>query len=278
MPELPEVETTVRLLRPRLVGRVIRGARVLWERSLGGQRAADFASRVSGARIARAWRRAKFVVLDLERGGRSAGALLCHLRMTGRLYLRGESEGLEEYIRVRLPLDRGELVFLDVRKLGRLRHFEAPETVFAQLGPEPLEDSFDVESFRAALRARRGRLKSLLLDQSFVAGLGNIYVDEALHRARLHPLARADRLRRADVDRLHAAIRSTLLEAIEREGSSFDAFYRTPEGQPGSFQDQFQVYGRAGEPCRTCATPIRRIVVGQRGTHFCQRCQRRRTT
>ncbi len=278
MPELPEVETTVRLLRPRLVGRVIQSARVLWERSLGGQSAKEFAARVRGARIARLWRRAKFVVLDLERAGRPAGALLCHLRMTGRLYLHGESDGLEQYVRVRLPLDRGELVFLDVRKFGRLRHWEDPERVFAELGPEPLDDSFDLPALRSALRSRRGRLKPLLLDQSFLAGLGNIYVDEALHRARLHPLARADRLRGADVERLHRAIRSTLTDAIEREGSSFDTFYRTPEGQPGSYQDQFQVYGRKGEPCRTCTTPIRRIVVGQRGTHLCPRCQPVRST
>jgi formamidopyrimidine-DNA glycosylase len=276
VPELPEVETTVRLLRPRLVDREIRGARVLWARTLGGQSAKEFEKRVCGVRIARLWRRAKFVVLDLERAGRPAGALLCHLRMTGRLYMHGESDGQDEYVRVRLPLDRGELVFLDVRKFGRLRHFEDPAEVFATLGPEPLDETFDVEAFRAALRDRRGRLKSLLLDQSFLAGLGNIYTDEALHRARLHPLARADRLRRADVERLHAAIRTTLADAIEREGSSFDTFYRTPEGRPGSYQSEFQVYGRENAPCRTCTTPIRRLVIGQRGTHLCPRCQQRR--
>jgi formamidopyrimidine-DNA glycosylase len=118
-------------------------------------------------------------------------------------------------------------------------------------------------------------LKPLLLDQAFLAGLGNIYVDEALHLARLHPLRAADTLRGPAVGALHGAIRSTLEAAIEREGSSFDSFYRTPEGNPGSYQHQFRVYGRTGKPCPACGGPITRLVVGQRGTHVCPRCQRR---
>ncbi len=126
---------------------------------------------------------------------------------------------------------------------------------------------------RRELRARRRMLKPLLLDQSFVAGLGNIYVDEALHRTGLHPLRRSDRVPPAAADRLVDEIRATLEEAVEREGSSFDAFYRTPEGQPGSYQHQFRVYGRDGKPCRTCGRVVRKIVVAQRGTHYCTRCQ-----
>ena len=175
------------------------------------------------------------------------------------------------------------LVF-DVRPENRYRLFfgnpkaSAPNydltRAVAGLGPEPLEDGFTAESFRRALLARRRVLKPLLLDQSFLAGLGNIYVDEALHRAGLHPLRRSDKLPKRATDRLHAEIRATLTEAIEREGSSFDAFYRTPEGQPGSYQHQFRVYGRAGQPCRTCGRPIRKLVVAQRGTHVCTHCQR----
>jgi formamidopyrimidine-DNA glycosylase len=118
-------------------------------------------------------------------------------------------------------------------------------------------------------------LKPLLLDQSFVAGLGNIYVDESLHRSGLHPLSKSERVKPAQAALLHREIRAVLAEAIEREGSSFDTFYRTPEGNPGAYQDQFRVYGRGGEPCHTCATPIARLVVGQRGTHVCPRCQPR---
>lgn len=275
MPELPEVETVMRLIRPKVVARRIRSVRVEWERSLGGQSSASFTEAVRGARIARLWRRAKYIVFDLERRGRPAGHLLVHLRMTGRLHLRPGREGPCPYTRVRLQLDRGQLDFVDVRKFGRLLYRSDVQEVLASLGPEPLSDEFSAESFFRALHSRRRQLKPLLLDQSFLAGLGNIYVDEALHRARLHPLTCSGQLSRQAAGRLHAEIRATLEEAIEREGSSFDRFYRTPEGQPGSYQHQFRVYGRQGRDCPRCGGRIQKIVVAQRGTHLCPRCQRR---
>lgn len=180
------------------------------------------------------------------------------------------------YVRASLALDDGRsLFFVDVRKFGRLEFLEELAPGFASLGPEPLGEEFTSLWLSCALRARRRALKPLLLDQGFIAGLGNIYVDEALHRAKLHPLRRSDRVSTRSADRLHAEIRSTLEEAIEREGSSFDRFYLTPEGRPGSYQHQFLVYGRAGEPCRSCGSTVQRIVVGQRGTHLCPKCQRR---
>jgi formamidopyrimidine-DNA glycosylase len=163
-----------------------------------------------------------------------------------------------------------------VRKFGRFTFERDPESLFTELGPEPLGETFTPEWLFASLRARKRTLKPLLLDQTFLAGLGNIYVDESLFAAGLHPLARSQRVDRAGAARLHDAIRTTLAAAIEREGSSFDAFYRTPEGQPGQYQHQFRVYGRDGKPCLSCAAPIARIVVGQRGTHFCRACQPRR--
>lgn len=274
MPELPEVETTVRLLRPGLEGRTILDARVDWPRSVGPDGEASFRAGVVGARIVALGRRAKYVVARLEREGRPAGALLVHLRMSGRLYVEARDESpAGEWVRVSLPLDRGVLRFLDVRKFGRITFHQDPEAALAHLGPEPLTEEFTADALHRLLRARRRVLKPLLLDQTFVAGLGNIYVDESLHRARLHPLRRSDRVDRAASARLHAEIRATLEEAIEREGSSFDTFYRTPEGQPGSYQHQFQVYGRAGRPCLTCGREIVRLVVAQRGTHLCTRCQ-----
>ena len=273
MPELPEVETTVRLLHARLVGRRVEDVAVGWRRTLGGQRAAHFRRRVQGATLAGVGRRAKFVLLPLERGGRPAGALLVHLRMSGRLVVLRKGVDPGPWVRVSLTLDRGVLHFLDVRKFGRMTFHSDPSAALARLGPEPLGEEFSAAWLRRALRARRRALKPLLLDQAFVAGLGNIYVDEALHRAGLHPLRRSDRVPPAAADRLHAAIRATLQEAIEREGSSFDAFYRTPEGQPGSYQHLFRVYGRGGQPCLTCGRALRRIVVAQRGTHLCTRCQ-----
>ncbi len=279
MPELPEVETVVRLVRPKLVGRTIEGADVRWERTLGGASAGAFRRAVVGARVASAWRRAKYLVFDLERDGATAGWLVGHLRMTGRMHVERDGWDPGPYGRVALRLDRGKVLhFVDVRKFGRLRFVTDLAEAFAGLGPEPLGDEFTAEAFAAALRRRRRMLKPLLLDQSFVAGLGNIYVDEALHEARLHPLRLASTVGPEPARRLHAAIRRTLAAAIEREGSSFDAFYRTPEGQPGSYQHQFRVYGRAGRPCPECGRPIRRLVVGQRGTHVCPGCQPRPRT
>ncbi len=274
MPELPEVETVVRLLRPSFVGRRIQKVHVLWPRTLGDLDEFEFARAVEGTRVVQLRRRAKYIIADLERRRRPAGHLVGHLRMTGRMQVdrRGVDPG--PYARLSFELDRGVFHFIDVRKFGRVCFTQEPEQITGELGPEPLGDEFSHERFHADLRTRRRMLKPLLLDQTFVAGLGNIYVDESLHLAKLHPLRQADRVDRTASERLWRAIRATLEEAIEREGSSFDTFYRTPEGQPGSYQHQFQVYGRTGKPCHRCGAKIRRIVVGQRGTHFCPRCQR----
>lgn len=273
MPELPEVETVVRSIRPRLEGRVVRAARVHWRRTVGAR---DFETRVTGARIVRVWRRAKYFVLDLERRKRAAGAIVGHLRMTGRVHVEPRDFDPGPYKKVELTLDDQHVLhFVDVRKFGRFQFVRDAGDVLGALGPEPLSADLTADWLLAALRKKRRQLKPLLLDQTFLAGLGNIYVDEALHRAGLHPLARSERTTPDRAARLCAGIQHVLSEAIEREGSSFDVFYRTPEGNPGRFQDQFRVYGREGEPCLTCRTPIQRLVVGQRGTHLCPRCQPR---
>jgi len=277
MPELPEVETTAALVRPHVEGRRIGGSRVSWERTLGGATPREFDRAIRGAEIAAVGRRAKWVVMDLERRGRPAGALLCHLRMSGRLVV-DDAPGAADFERVALRLEgppaaRRWLRFLDVRKFGRFRFVEDAGEALAGLGPEPLGPGFTPGWLRAGLRARRRALKPLLLDQEFVAGLGNIYVDESLFLAGLHPLRRSDRVDGAAAARLHGAIQSVLREAIAREGSSFDTFYRTPEGQPGAYQHQFRVYARDGQPCRRCGRTIKKLVVGQRGTHICTRCQ-----
>ncbi|MFT7662980.1 MAG: formamidopyrimidine-DNA glycosylase [Planctomycetota bacterium] len=274
MPELPEVETVGRLIRPGLVGRTITGVSVDWVRSLGGLSKPRFTKAVVGARVKAVWRRGKYLVFDLKRGRQRAGCIVGHLRMTGRMHVESRNWDPGPHSRVRLDLNNGKAFhFIDVRKFGRLVWSEAPELVWPALGPEPLGPEFTAEWFQASLRSRKRQLKPLLLDQSFLAGLGNIYVDESLHKAGLHPLRSSDRVQAPAAARLHEAIRATLAEAIEREGSSFDTFYRTPEGQPGSYQDQFLVYGRHGKPCRKCGTKITRLVVGQRGTHVCTRCQ-----
>ncbi len=275
MPELPEVETVTRLIRPGVEAQPIRGVEVYWDRTVGELGSSAFEREVLGKRIVRAWRRAKYIVLDLEQSKRPAGSLLVHLRMTGRLHMVDARSEPGPYERLRLLLPRKRaLSFVDVRKFGRFTYEADPARVLDRLGPEPLEEEFTPAWFRKALKGRQRALKPLLLDQSFLAGLGNIYVDESLFRAGLHPLRLAHKLTGKHADRLHEEIRRVLADAIEREGSSFDTFYRTPEGQPGSYQHQFQVYGRDGKPCRACGATLRKFIVGQRGTHVCLRCQR----
>jgi formamidopyrimidine-DNA glycosylase len=277
VPELPEVETVARGLRPRLLGRRLGACEVRWARTLGGMTPAAFERAVGGARVASVERRAKWIVLALARGRQPAGVLCVHLRMTGRLQVDARGVAPGPWERVRIALDGGEtLRFVDPRKFGRVKFARDPDDVLGELGPEPLGEEFTEGWLAAALRARRRMLKPLLLDQTFLAGLGNIYVDESLHRAGLHPRASSQRVRGAKVALLRRSIREVLAEAIEREGSSFDVFYRTPEGNPGQYQEQWRVYGRTGEPCRTCGEAIRYLVVGQRGTHVCVRCQPRR--
>src|SRR5688572_15203392 len=276
MPELPEVETVARLLRPKLVGRGLGASEVRWRRTLGGASPRAFAQAVEGTRVRSIERRGKWLLMELSRARKEAGFLCVHLRMTGRLSVDAGDEPSGRWERVRIALEDGRVLrFVDPRKFGRVRFVREPLEVLGMLGPEPLGPAFTASWLAQALRSRRRLLKPLLLDQTFLAGLGNIYADESLHRAGLHPLARSERVAPAAAARLCAAIRAVLAEAIEREGSSFDAFYRTPEGKPGSFQDRFRVYGRTDEPCLACATPIRYVLVGQRGTHLCPRCQPR---
>lgn len=271
MPELPEVETIVRQIRPGLVGRRVTGVRVLWARSVARPSVARFRAGLVGRKVDELFRRGKYFVARLSDVDGVSSFLVGHLRMSGRLYLGAERE--PPYTRVALDLDDGHtLAFSDVRKFGRLALSARPEEAMPALGPEPFDPAVDARWLARELRGRRRALKPLLLDQSFLAGLGNIYVDESLHRARLHPLQRSDRAA-SKAAALLDAIRAVLVAAIEAEGSSFDVFYRTPEGQPGAFQDEFLVYGRDGRPCRTCGATIVKIVVGQRGTHFCRRCQ-----
>jgi formamidopyrimidine-DNA glycosylase len=268
VPELPEVETIVRQLRPQLVGRRIVSASVSWPRSIASPSARAFCTRIAGDRIESVWRRAKYFVFSLESGRHVVG----HLRMSGRLYV-GDLQA-PDYLRVSFALDDGNhLAFVDVRKFGRLALVDDVEAFLPDIGPEPLGPELTPAWMRRELRTRRRQLKPLLLDQSFLAGLGNIYVDESLHRAGLHPLRRSDRVPGAQAEVLATCIREVLGGAVNAEGSSFDTFYRTPEGQPGAYQDEFLVYGRDGKPCRSCGTIITKLFVAQRGTHVCRRCQ-----
>ena len=263
LPELPEVETVRRTIAARLRGRVIRAARYFSPLAAGGD-PDGMAAALTGRRILEVRRKGKYLIFPLDRGW-----MRIHLRMTGKLLLDGPCT---RWTRALLEFDDGHaLVFEDPRQFGRLLWSAAPPEDVSRLGPDALE--LDAAVFAARLRGRRGRVKPVLLNQRVLCGLGNIYVDEALHRARIHPLASAERLGPARLNRLHQAVAEVLAEAIAAGGSSISD-YVDGAGRRGWFQFSHRVYGREGEPCLACGTPIRRIIVGQRGTHYCPRCQR----
>ena len=272
MPELPEVETIARLLRPDLIGRTVVDARVRWPRTIAYPSVRSFKRQIAGQVIQEVTRRAKFLHVRL-----SGGDLLFHLRMSGDLELKPAGGKPSKHDRLILLLSPPgaatdsivSLVFNDTRKFGRVWLTKDALQVTGRLGPEPLERRFTGSRLYLALHARHRQLKPLLLDQTFIAGLGNIYTDEALHLAKLHPLVRADSLTKRQASRLHSAIRRTLREGIRRNGASIDWVYRG-----GDFQNHFRVYDRAGKPCPVCGTKIKRLLVGQRGTHICPHCQR----
>ncbi len=262
MPELPEAECIVRSLRPCL-----EGSRITRVRFLSPSAAAGSPDRIcrflAGRRIGAASRRGKFILLALD-----TGFCAVHLRMTGRLLWQGVQG---PHTRAVFELDRGRLLLDDIRRFARVYSGHALPEPVARLGPEPFD--LTPEEFRHRLRSRRGRIKPLLLDQRFLAGLGNIYADEALHRARIHPLQPAARLSDKRAESLRAAIVTVLQEAISAGGSSISD-YVDAAGRKGAFQLQHRVYGKQGQPCPVCGATVRRIVVAQRGAHFCPRCQR----
>src|SRR5689334_1738278 len=281
MPELPEVETVARDLAPRIVGATITGARSTWERTLRTHTPAAFAEAIAGRQVKAVGRRGKQLVIDLSGGA----ALTVHLKMTGQLFVVSGDVPMDPYVRLVLELADGrEVRFRDIRKFGRVGLYGRDPVsgelvaevggaaVFGGVGPEPLDDAFTLRDFRRLLRRRKGRLKPLLLDQSFLAGVGNIYADEALWAARLHPLRTTGTLRPPDERHLYEEVRRILAEAVERRGSSIDD-YTAPDGD-GEMQEHLQVYQRTGEPCPRCGRPIKRIVVRARSTHFCSWCQR----
>ncbi len=268
MPELPEVETVRRTLAPVVEERTIAAVSFAWPRTCAGDPRAT-AAHLAGQRIERLERYGKYLLFRLCRDGRES-LLVVHLRMTGNLIVNGAAG---EFTRASMSLDDGTaVVFQDIRKFGRWQWSERLPARLAALGPEPLEIGRD--EFTARLRSRRARLKALLLDQEFLRGLGNIYADEALFGARLHPLRSADSVGPRKARDLHEAIQAVLRDAIDAGGTSIRD-YRDSRGAPGGFQRRIRIYGRDGERCVHCGTRVRRVVVAQRSTHYCPRCQRR---
>ncbi|CAN5800074.1 DNA-formamidopyrimidine glycosylase [soil metagenome] len=269
MPELPEVESVVRQLRPRVVGRRI--TRVWTDPQ---SRFVDVQA-ARGARVDGLRRRGKYMLAQLSRDDAPARELVMHLGMTGAFRFRGHDWTPDDYVRATLELDDAVLDFRDVRRFGRLTVVAAGDyagiATLAHLGPEPLSDDFRAADLHAALRRSRMPVKAQLLSQRPVAGVGNIYADEALWLARINPRARRVGLERAT--RLWRAVREVLHAAIEREGTTF-RYYQMVNGQSGRNAGFLIAYGQQGQPCPRCTTALRKITLAGRGTTYCPVCQR----
>ena len=279
MPELPEVETIRRDLTSRIVGRTIAEAWVSPDapKLVQGETVESFRRRLVGRAIEELDRRGKYLLLRLD-GGLT---WIVHLRMTGGLiHMPAGGHGArndgrdDRFLRARFRLDDGgELCYVDLRKLGTMWLVADESSVVGKLGPEPLGEAFDPLEMRRLLAKRSAPVKSVLMDQHAIAGIGNIYADESLFEAGIRPAKAARRLSRVAAERLHWAIRKVLVEALGNRGSSFRD-YVDAEGEQGMHQLRVKVFRRTGEPCYVCGTAIRRIKVGGRSTHYCPKCQR----
>jgi formamidopyrimidine-DNA glycosylase len=279
MPELPEVETLVRRLREPLIGRTVEEVTIYWKRTIARPTPKEFARLLRGCTVEAIDRRAKYLVFTLRPRPSTSRRfaqralppifLLIHLKMSGKLSVVDRGAAIEKHDRVVFDLDHGQqLRFNDVRKFGKMWAVIDPAEVAGAIGPEPLAADFDLPKFRALVQSRSGAIKPLLLNQTFLAGVGNIYADESLWRAKLHPLRTADSLSDEEVAALYRSIRHVLRRAIADQGTDAGDGVIAGDYAP-------RVYGREGQPCYRCHRPLHKIVVGQRGTHFCPHCQPR---
>ena len=266
MPELPEVETVKRQLEPDLKGKRLTSCHLFWEKTLEAYDSDTLIMRIKGQKITGILRRGKYLILELEQG-----YLVYHLRMTGRMYCCKGPEGLDTWVRFSLGLDDSSfLCFSDSRKFGRVFFSSDLSRLEDKLGPEPL--NLKPSDWVKLFENHPTGLKAFLLNQKKIAGIGNIYADESLFQAGLHPLMPARSLSALQAKRLGKAIGDCLKKAIEHEGASI-SWYRKPDGSEGESQKHFMVYGKAGQPCPTCSHPMEKIKVTQRSTVFCPNCQ-----
>ncbi|MBA7472976.1 Formamidopyrimidine-DNA glycosylase [subsurface metagenome] len=269
MPELPEVETVKNELLPHIIGRQITGVALFWEKMVRQPSVGEFRSRLIGQRITGITRRGKYLSLGLT----SHEVLIIHLKMSGSLLLKPAAAENDKYTRAILYLD-GDMAlhFRDPRKFGTMWLVADEDAIIGKLGPEPLEANFTPQLLAKLMSKRTAPVKALLHDQNVIAGIGNMYADEALHVARIHPLRPGGSLSRDEVERLNRAIKEVLSNGIKNMGASTETYYR-PSGEKGFAHHHFKVAHRGGQPCPTCNTPIERIKVRNRGTYFCPKCQ-----
>ena len=273
MPELPEVETIRRTLAEHVTNLKIEEITLIWTSAVCGWEDKTFEGLVTGRRIKTIERRGKYLLIMLDEDL----TLIAHMRMTGRLNYFAESQEPEKHTHVVFRLEHGELHFSDVRKFGRIQVIPTPlcicESSLRKLGPEPLEEGFTPEVLKERFGKKKVFLKAALLDQTVLAGMGNIYVDESLFLAGLSPNRRVDTLSEEEILRLHRAIQNVLQAGIDARGTSFRD-YRDANGEKGSFEQALKVYGRGGEPCQVCGQTLERIRLAGRTTVYCSRCQR----
>ena len=270
MPELPEVETVKNELLPRVVGHRITGVTLCWEGIVKEPSVEDFRSRITGQEITGITRQGKYLIVGLS----GDDLLIVHLRMTGSLIVGENSSEPPKFTRATIHLDNDTSIFFrDPRKFGVMRLAKDTKDVEGKLGPEPLEAAFTPEVMVERLAKRTAPIKALLLDQKFVAGIGNMYADEALFAAGIHPERAGDSLSQEEAECLHGNIQRILWAAIENKGASVDTYFR-PDGSEGTAHFEFKVaHGLGGKICPVCGGPIERIVVRNRGTYFCPKCQ-----
>lgn len=267
MPELPEVETIKNELLPYVIGREIEGVNILWDGMVKQPSIQEFCSRIIGRKITGLSRRGKYLFFHLGEGD----VLVMHMKMTGSLLVNPSND---KFTRAVLHLDKGiDVHFRDPRKFGKIWLEKDEAAVVAKLGPEPLDDNFTIDTLTELLRNRKAPIKPILLDQSIIAGIGNMYADEALFEAKIHPLKPAGSLSWVETKRLHSAIRHVLQKALRKKGASVRNYIR-PNGEPGTAHESFKVAHGVGKNCPKCGTTIKRIVVRGRGTYICPECQR----
>ncbi len=267
MPELPEVETVVRHLKPELVGQKIKSFNILWPKVLDNIKIGEFNDHIVDSEIKDVFRRAKFIILKIENG-----YIPIHLRMTGKLYTDIKRPKVK-HISAFFELKNKVLVFQDTRKFGRIYWFDSWSVFDSKNGMEPFSDLFTERWLFAGLRKRRRQIKALLLDQQFIAGLGNIYVDESLWTARIHPSSLSNSISKVKSNRLYRAIKSILAKAIKYNGTTFINFSFN-DGVPGSYRNELFIFDHAGYACKRCENIILKIKVAGRGTYVCNYCQR----
>jgi len=269
VPELPEVETVKNELMPHIIGRKLTGITLLWEGIVRQPSATELSSRLIGQKVTGLARYGKYLVLSLT----GDDLLILHMKMSGSLLIGRDSSEPPKYTRAIIHLDRGDSIFFrDPRKFGVMWLVKDKNSVVGRLGPEPLEEAFTPQVLAQRLKNRTAPIKALLFDQSFIAGIGNMYADEALFAAGIHPLRPGGSLSQDEIVRLHSAIRQVLRSAISSKGASIVNYYR-PGGELGTAHFNFKVAHRGGKSCPSCGTPLQRITVRNRGTYFCPKCQ-----